>query len=182
VLSTHSELQKRALIWLQRRYITQTFPHYDPTSTRDDDLPFDIDHAIPRGLFGANWRKVQKRICLSAPDKDHFSDWRSTVGDSLGNLRWLAAADNRGRGMGEIEPERPNDGDQPRIDDYIARASWNELISTEVWTQDEVATFQRLIDARTLLLTEMLMKEGGITDLISIGDCQKDVAGPSGDE
>ncbi len=81
VLSTRGELIKRVLIWIQRCYITRTFPHYDPTSTRDDDLPFDLDHAIPRALFGANWTNTQKRICLPAPDKGQFRDWRTTVGE-----------------------------------------------------------------------------------------------------
>jgi hypothetical protein len=176
VLSTHDELMKRALIWLQRRYITCTFPHYDPTSTRDDDLPFDFDHAIPRGLFGAHWSSnVQKRFCLSDPrDMDRFRDLRKTVGDSLGNLRWLAAADNRGRGMGQIEVERPKSGDQPSLDDHIDRPSWNKLIDADgipvIWTEDDVATFQRLIDSRTLLLAEVLMEESGITDLINLAD------------
>lgn len=168
ILSTHSELIRRALIWLQRRYITLTFPHYDPTSTRDDDLPFDLDHAIPQGLFGADWRTIQKRICLSEPIQ--FKDWRHTVGNSLGNLRWLSAADNRGRGMGPIEAERPQDREQPSLDDYVDRPSWNKLIDTETWTEEDVATFQRLIDSRTLLLTKTLMNESGIVDLIDIVD------------
>jgi hypothetical protein len=168
ILSTHSELIRRALIWLQRRYITLTFPHYDPTSTRDDDLPFDLDHAIPQGLFGADWRTVQKRICLADPIQ--FKDWRHTVGNSFGNLRWLAAADNRGRGMGPIEAERPQNGEQPSLDDYLDRPLWNKLIESETWTEEDVATFQRLIDSRTILLTKTLMNESGIADLIDISD------------
>jgi hypothetical protein len=170
VLSTHSELQKRALIWLQRGYITKTFPNYDPTSTHDDDLPFDLDHAIPQKLFGDDWRTVQKRVRVSASDENQFRDLRRTVGDSLGNLRWLAASDNRQRGMRQIEAE----DDQRPLDDYIDRDSWNKLISADgtprTWTGEDVATFQRLIDTRTLSLTKRLMEESGIASLVAIAD------------
>ena len=169
VLSTHHELQKRALIWLQRRYITGTFAGYDPTSTRDDDLPFDLDHAIPYSLFGFHWSDSRKPINLSATDIKRFEDYRKTIGDSLGNLRWLAAADNRRRGNGIMV----EDGDQAPLDDHIDKDAWNKLIPSDnnkKWTDDDVATFQRLIDSRTLRLTQILMNESGITDLIDIVD------------
>ena len=51
VWSTHEELKKRGLMWLQRRYINRRFPNYDPTSARDDDLPLDVDHLIPQSFF-----------------------------------------------------------------------------------------------------------------------------------
>jgi len=185
VLSTHPELQRRALIWLQRHYVTRAFPHYDPTSTRDDDLPFDLDHAIPQELFGFHWSATRKPLDLSGPEETHFKDLRHTVGNSLGNLRWLAAADNRGRGMGQIEDARPHDGDEPLLDDHIDRCSWNKLInadgSPKTWTRDDVATFQRLIDGRTLLLVEMLMNESGITRLIDIADCLNTSPSPPAD-
>ena len=167
-LSTNNTLIRRALIWLQRRYITLTFPDYDPTLTRDDDLPFDLDHAIPQGLFGAHWAALRGRIVL--PDPNQFRELRGTVGNSLGNLRWLAAADNRGRGMEPIEAERPQDGEQPSIDDYLDRPSWNQLITTTPWAEEDVATFQRLIDSRTILLTQILINESGIKDLIDTAD------------
>jgi hypothetical protein len=175
VLSTHDELIKRMLIWLQRRYITRTFPHYDPTSTRDDDLPFDLDHAIPHDLFGGNWSTVKKRIRLSESATKQFEGHRYGVGNSLGNLRWLAAADNRGRGKGPIEAERSKDGAEPMLDDQIDRHLWNKLISADgtekIWSEDDVSDFQRLIDGRTLLLTNIFINEGGIIDLINIADC-----------
>ena len=171
VLSTHGELIRRALIWLQRRYITLTFSHYDPTSTRDDDLPFDLDHAIPQGLFGSDWRKAQNRICLPDLDKAQFRDLRHVIGNSLGNLRWLAAADNRRKGMKQIEDE---EGTSLLLDDHIDRPSWNKLISADntlkIWEENDVATFQRLIDNRTLQLTKILMEKSGITVLINIAD------------
>lgn len=183
VLSTHAELQRRALLWLQRRYVTRAFPHYDPTSTRDDDLPFDLDHAIPKELFGFHWSAERKPRGLSSPEESNFKDLRNTVGNSLGNLRWLAAADNRGRGMGQIEDARPDGRDPPPLDDHIDRCSWNKLINVDgnpkTWTPDDVAAFQRLIDCRTLSLTKMLMEESGIVKLIGIADCLNTSSGAS---
>lgn len=170
ILSTHRELTKRALIWLQRNYITRTFPHYDPTSTRDDDLPFDLDHAIPHHRFGTDWPTVKKQICLPDHIQSTFKDRRHTVGDSLGNRRWLSAADNRGRGMGPIEEKRRKEDKLPSLDDHLVRQPWNELIETKPWTDKDVATFQRLIDSRTLLLTRRLMVKSGIAHLIDIVD------------
>lgn len=174
VLSTHPELKRRALIWIQRHYVTQRFSNYDPTSTLDDDLPFDLDHAIPHELFGFHWTNGRKPLDLSGPDEIRFYEQRGTVGNSLGNHRWLATPDNCGKGMRQIEPERSKGGAEPPLDDHIDRYSWNTLInengSAKRWTKDDVATFQRLIDGRTLSLTKMLMEESKITSLIDIAD------------
>ena len=162
VMSTHSELIRRALIWIQRKYITDRFRNYDPTSTRDDDLPFDLDHAIPRFHFDSR-RSDAKLIHLSPEDRVCFDNARNTVGDSLGNMRWLAAPDNRARGKGQIE-------EPPRVDDHIDRSPWNRLIDLTEWTADDVSTFQRLIDGRTLHLARCLLDEGGLTRLLGIAD------------
>jgi hypothetical protein len=183
MLSTHSESQKRLLIWMQRRYITRTFPHYNPTSTRDDDLPFDLDHAIPQSLFGFHWSNAAKRVELSTSDMDKFRDLRRVVGDSLGNLRWLAASDNRGRGMGRIEEERLDEGEQRPLDDHIDRSSWNKLIvegGSRAWTDHDVAAFQRLIDTRTLVLVKLIMEQGGIANLIEVSAIQSEPMMTSG--
>lgn len=174
VLSTHPERQKRALIWLQRHYITAMFPNYDPTSTRDDDLPFDLDHAIPQSLFGFHGN-AKDRVVLSKNDEVlRFLQMRGTVGNSLGNLRWLAAADNRRRGMRSIEDEPSKGSVQPTVDDHICRPSWNKLIPAEgptrTWTEADVTAFQHLIDSRTLSLINTLMVESGITKLINTAD------------
>ncbi len=115
VLSTNDEIIKRALIWIQRRYIERTFPHYDPTSSRDDDLPFDIDHVIPTARFGFHWgfRVVEQNLALPHADAERFWEHRFTVGNSLGNKRWLSAPDNRGRHDCPIEAKRPEGEVQP---------------------------------------------------------------------
>jgi hypothetical protein len=170
ILSTNRELIKRVLIWVQRNYVARIFPHYDPTSTRDDDLPFDLDHVFPKALFGANLTKFRDRIHLTQIEKKAFENQRKTVGDSLGNFRWLAAGDNRRRGKQDIEAELPSDGDLPSLHDHIDRPSWNFLINLEAWEEAHIKIFQKLIDCRTLKITENLMSESGITGLIDLAD------------
>ena len=174
VLSSNGELTIRALTWVQRHYVTQAFSNYNPTSTRDDDLPFDLDHAIPNEMFGFRWDEKRTPSGLSGPETANFRDLRGTVGNSLGNFRWLAAADNRRRGMKQIEDERAKEGVEPPLNDYIDRPLWNKLINADGtvknWTKDDIETFQRLIDCRTLELTKLLMDESGVTVLIECSD------------
>jgi len=150
VLSTNRELAKRALIWLQRKYIVGEYPDYKPTSDRDDDLPIDLDHLIPYSVFGFDWRLRDKRLDADAIS-DNFHWERGTAGNSIGNFRWLDARVNRRRGNNQIEPVK-DDGD------LISNlAAWNDLIGKSKWSEDEISTFQRLIDLRTLDLYRELL-------------------------
>ena len=153
VLSTNGELIRRALLWLQREYLTGRFPDYDPTSSRDEDLPIDLDHLIPHTKFGEDWRHQQK--CLSFSDEtENFRHLRGTVGNSLGNYRWLDASDNRSRQANRIE-----DGEGER--DIIENVpDWNALIDKYPWSEDDVAAFQKMIDFRTIQIYEHLLIKG----------------------
>jgi hypothetical protein len=163
-LSTNDELLKRALMWLQREYIAQ-FPHYDPTSDRDDDLPVDLDHIVPQDIFGFHWKRSSSRLQENAIDET-FRDRRWIVGNSLGNFRWLAASDNRSRGKGAYVPLEHNADLVPNPDD------WNKIIPKDAnqqpWSRDDIQTFQRLIDLRTLALYETLLTESGIDYIMPI--------------
>ncbi|MGA2224598.1 MAG: DUF262 domain-containing protein [Syntrophobacteraceae bacterium] len=153
VLSTNNELIKRALIWLQREYIVDEFPYYNPLSARDEDLPFDLDHLIPYDIFGFNWGNRWSRLDKEFWDDGKFRWQRWTVGNSLGNFRWLSAPDNRGRHEGELRRINGDLVDNP--DD------WNAIIpqdkNNQPWSKEKVTTFQRLIDLRTLDLYEKLL-------------------------
>ena len=100
VLSTNPTLIRRILLWLQRDYIASKFPGYDPTSDRDDDLPIDLDHLIPQDLFGFNWKGVSAKLDSDVTEdnviSDNFWRFRYTVGNSLGNYRWISSTENRG--------------------------------------------------------------------------------------
>jgi hypothetical protein len=155
VLSTHGELIRCALLWLQRKYLADQFPDYDPTSSRDEDLPIDLDHLIPHKKFGDDWRRQQNFLSFrSAEEKENFRHLRGITGNSLGNFRWLSASDNRGRKDGKIEEV---DSEQAFIDD-IPR--WNHLIDKNMWIESDVETYQKLIDLRSIAIYEKLLCNG----------------------
>ncbi len=167
VLSTNAKLIGRALMWLQRRYISEQFPDFDPTSDRDEDLPVDLDHIIPASIFGFDWRSVGSRLDLDTfplADLDGFRRGRGVVGNSLGNFRWLDASENRSRGKGAYVPINYQS-------DWVSNAvAWNRLIPQQgehrLWSMDDVAAFQRLIDLRTLELYENILVESGIVEIL----------------
>ena len=166
VLSTNSVHIKRTLMWLQRDYIATKFPNYDPTSDRDEDLPIDLDHIVPSSIFGFDWRYKESRLDLKtypSLGSENFRWGRSVLGNSLGNFRWLDASDNRARGAGNYVAL---DGQADMVKDPD---EWNKIISKNddrrIWSRDDVANFQRLIDLRTLDLYEKLLKDSGIEAL-----------------
>jgi hypothetical protein len=159
VLSGDRELTKRAMMWLQRKYLAENFLHFDPTSSRDEDLPVDLDHLIPSKKFGFNWKSRDSFIQLDDPE-GNFRNQRGNVGNSLGNFRWLGASENRSRGAGTIDIQ---DCDVGFINDS---AAWNNLIKKTVWDQDDVGIFQKLIDLRTVDLFEKLLNEGHLESII----------------
>ena len=162
ILSTNMELTKRALIWLQRDYICDKFPNYDPTSGRDEELPVDLDHIIPQNVFGFDWREYGKRLRDEAVS-DNFRWTRGVVGNSLGNYRWLSASENRSRGDGAYVPIVDN------LDLVTNSSDWNALIlrdANDHWSKEDIATFQRLINLRSLQLYENLLTKSGIMDVL----------------
>lgn len=164
VLSTNIELIKRALIWLQRDYIVDEFPAYNPLSDRDEDLPFDLDHIVPSDIFGFDWRNRDSRLKQDVIC-DNFRWQRGLVGNSLGNFRWLSASDNRGRHEGACTPVNSKNGD--RVNNHV---DWNKIIpqdkNRQLWSKEDIASFQRLIDFRTLDLYEELLVDGGIESIL----------------
>ena len=166
VLSTNSAHIKRALMWLQRGYIATKFPNYDPTSDRDEDLPIDLDHIVPSSIFGFDWRYKENRLDLKtypSLGSENFRWGRSVIGNSLGNFRWLDASVNRSRGNGNYVAL------EGQTDLVKSPDEWNKVIFQNddkcPWSKDDVATFQRLIDLRTLDLYENLLTESGIETL-----------------
>lgn len=168
VLSTNRELIQRALMWLQRNYIIENYSNYDPTSDRDDDLPIDLDHIIPRDIFYFNWsertNRLQKDIITDGAISNNFRWQRDLVGNSLGNYRWLDSRKNRSRGNSYFEPLENNADLVSNPDD------WNKIIPIDTrkqnWSKKDIATFQRLIDLRTLYLYEKILIESGIGEIL----------------
>jgi hypothetical protein len=157
VLASNRELIKRTLMWLQRDYLTEKFRNFDPTSSRDEDLPIDLDHLIPDSKFGFNWKAEGLRPDFADAD-GNFYDQRKPIGNSLGNFHWLDAAVNRSRGAGKLVVV---EGDLVQ-----AKEPWDHLIEAPRWNEKDTASFQRLIDLRTLDIYEKLLDDGGLESII----------------
>jgi Protein of unknown function DUF262 len=164
ILSSKLELCKRALMWLQRDYIASKWENYDPTSDRDEDLPIDLDHIVPNGIFNFRWNPSRLKEDVIFDNPNNFRWERDRIGNSIGNFRWLDVSKNRGRGKKEYEP-LPNNGDL-----VSNPTEWEALTSNDTkdypWSKDNIATFQRLIDLRTLELYESLLTGSGIDDIL----------------
>ena len=94
------------LPWLQRAYLQQVFADFDPTSGRDDDTPYDVDHMIPQSDWGAGWTNLHPRLTvskeLSNDDINRIRWERWNVGNAIGN-KWLVDFSvNRGWGNCDI--------------------------------------------------------------------------------
>jgi len=159
-LSTNHELIRCALLWVQRDYISGQFPDYDPTSSRDEDLPLDLDHLVPHAKFGADWRRQQNLLSF-VNEKENFRYLRGLVGNSLGNYRWLDASVNRGRQDGIIDEA---DCTRDFINDVLR---WNTLIDKQAWSEEDVALFQQLIDLRSVAIYKCLLEDGGLQKFVT---------------
>jgi hypothetical protein len=168
VLSTNRELIQRALMWLQRDYIVDNYSNYDPTSDRDDDLPIDLDHIVPHDLFGFHWtdrtNRLHQEIITDDAISANFRWHRDLIGNSLGNFRWLDSRINRARGKSTFQALENNA-------DLVSNPdNWNSIIPSgatkQRWSKDSIATFQRLIDSRTLDLYKKILIESGIQNIL----------------
>jgi len=158
VLASDRELIKRLLLWLQRHYLARNYGDFNPTSSHDKDLPIDLDHMIPESKFGFNWNSEGLRPDFEDPDENFY--WqRKPIGNSLGNFHWLDAAENRSRGAGKLVVA---EGDL--VQDTTP---WDKLIEEPRWNANDVATFQKLIDLRTLDIYESLLVHGKLELIIS---------------
>lgn len=160
VLTTNNELVKCVLLWVQRNYLTRQFPNYDPTSSRDEDLPIDLDHLIPHSKFGVDWRLQQKKLGFQ-DEEDNFRRRRHIVGNSVGNYRWLDASENRSR---KADPIAEGDSKRDAIGEVQA---WNDLIERSPWTRHDVTEFQKKIDLRSIAIYENLLDEAGLDVFVS---------------
>jgi len=158
ILASNPELIKRTLMWLQRDYLTGEFGYFNPTSSRDEDLPIDLDHLIPDSIFGFNWNSASMRPDFADPEENFY--WqRKPIGNSLGNFHWLDAQKNRSRGDGALVVA-PGD----LIHDP---SPWDHLIKTSPWNANDVANFQKLIDLRTITIYEHLWITGGLNVIVT---------------
>ncbi|MFG1242341.1 DUF262 domain-containing protein [Xanthobacter sp. V7C-4] len=153
-----------ALLWLQRDYLEKCCPGYDPTSGRDEDFPFDLDHLLPQSCWNFRWDSGRMEDMLKQMAKPfRWQRWR--LGNSLGNLRFLTLGENRGRGADlldkEVEPSQHLDAEAG-----LAPEEWNAIIEvvdpSRPWSVKRLRKFQELIEKRSVHLLRTILDETGL--------------------
>jgi hypothetical protein len=167
------------LPWLQRAYLAEAFPGYDPTADREDDTPYDIDHMVPRADWGFDWGARHVRMPFPE-DKQSALRWvRFDIGDSIGN-KWLVDfSTNRGWGdepvtykLNEMgEAATANEKPIRLLLDVFDEASeeiWRETSPPEcrlpTWTDQRMVKFQRAVEERAAWLYARLYSDLTLSD------------------
>ena len=167
---------RKVLPWLQREYIVEAFPGYQPLSDHEDDLPYDVDHICPRADWGDDWRSLSPRIHDDA--KNHaqrMRDGRDAVGNGIGNLRLVDASTNKGDQDADIskkmpfavtdDPSEEDKGDMARFafpsDDHEL---WKQVSRSgrgieRQWNEARLAAFQQAVEQRAAWLYNRFYNE-----------------------
>ena len=161
------------LMWLQRHYLDAKFADFDPSSGRDDETPYDVDHIVPQADWGGYWKDVAWRyevLDKSQLNKIQHSRW--DVGDCIGN-KWLVDfSSNREWGDGGWDGK---DGKLQRLlsihaIDKIEEQRWTEAWGSKAdtkerkWTERRLVTFQEAIERRAAWLYRRFYEEAGFSD------------------
>ena len=147
----------KILIWIQRSYLFERFDNYDPSSGRDDDKPYDLDHICPRNT----WMNSINEGRNGGDDKSVIKsayEGRYVLGNGIGNLWWIDSRVNRGLGDISIEQKLQN----YELKDVITKAfdvpSLQQWFAASVegneWNAVARDAFQRAVEERTLWLYE----------------------------
>ena len=163
---------EKILPWLQRNYVREKFPEYVPLSDHEDDLPYEIDHVIPKADWN-DWVSVKRRI----PDLDRDWDtdtkqrmqwYRSEIGDSIGNKRVVDAGINVSDSDDDISEKMPflvkdclnSEASQQFAEMAFAPSQWylwkkvsfaGDVIS-RIWSYHRIAAFQQAVEHRAAWL------------------------------
>ena len=170
---------RKALPWLQREYIVDAFPGYQPLSDHEDDLPYDVDHICPWEDCG-NWFSVGTRVAAikSVPGLEQRTrDGRDAVGNGIGNLRLVSASDNRGDRDADVSEKMdfaikddPSEKDQADMAKFAMppqdRALWKQVsrsgkVAERQWDENRLAAFQQAVEQRAAWLYNRYYNELG---------------------
>lgn len=165
------------LLWLQRSYLEREFADYDPSSDRDDDKPYDLDHIQPQAAWNFDWRSRGKMI-ENSDDHDHFGDGRDPLGNGIGNLRWIGSSENRRAGaLGLIKKlclqRFVQATEQPELDPWMASVFdvrdrptvdlWIKAGADGKWTAARMQAFQQAVEERAAWLYQQLWCGAGFS-------------------
>lgn len=165
----------KLLLWLQRRHLAKEFAEYNPLTERDDDKPFDLDHIQPSAVWSFDRRHLKGRL-QEGVDQQAFESGRHSLGNSIGNLRWIGSRENRSQGDASptdklsLEDVFSDSGDRARFtwmecafeQDNAAVAAWREAsVQNDQWTRANVDAYQTAVERRTLWLYRRFYEDAG---------------------
>lgn len=176
---------RKVLPWLQRDYIVEAFPSYQPLSDHEDDLPYDVDHICPWEDCG-NWFSVGNRIKTLEGKPDlvkRMRDGRDAVGNGIGNLRLVSASDNRGDRDADISEKMPFairaaalEEDEANMGKFAFppddRTLWKQVsrsgkVAERHWDECRLASFQQAVGKRAAWFYSRFYNELGYATWIS---------------
>ena len=151
----------KILIWIQRDYIANGFRSYDPTSGRDDDKPFELDHLQPYSFFN------HPRTEHSA--YNNFLKNRYALRDGIGNFRWFDASENARWGNCNVV-KKLNLDQQREPDPWHASGFKNKdpgtvqlwrdaVVNDNQWNGSNRKAFQQAVEERALWLYQQFWND-----------------------
>ena len=161
---------RKVLPWLQRDYVVEAFPGYQPLSDHEDDLPYDVDHICSWADCG-DWYSVRERIKSFENETSlvqKMRDGRDAVGNGIGNLRLVDASINKGDQDADISCKMPfvikealSDEDKADMARFALPqedwALWKEVsragkVADRMWDPGRLAALQQAVEKRAAWL------------------------------
>lgn len=158
------------LMWLQRDYLASRFGDFDPSSGRDDDTPYDVDHLIPRDDWGAHWTHgwgmMTDRTELEKNKKldSNVRCGRFDIGDSTGN-KWLTDLSfNRWAGAKTFGKKFKSEDQEglAAVFDMETKSAWERASTDDVWSPERRKQFHGVVRRRAVLLYKRFFEELGL--------------------
>lgn len=176
---------RKVLPWLQREYIVEAFPGYQPLSDHEDDLPYDVDHVCSWADCG-DWVSIKKRIeALDGKPAllKRMQDGRDAVGNGIGNLRLVDASTNKGDQDADISVKmefliktKASEKDNADTTKFgfppEDRLLWEQVsrsgkVETRQWDEHRLAAFQQAVEKRATWLYSRFYHELGYAAWVS---------------
>jgi len=174
----------RTLPWLQRDYIRTAFPGYVPLTDHEDDLPYDIDHVIPKADWN-DWVSIKRRVQDVGPATlQRMQWWRAGIGESIGNKRLVDSPTNardqdndiskkmiflleNGRLTSEAEMSLVKMAFSPEHRAAWAKVSREGPTTCRKWDNSRLAAFQSAVEQRAAWLYRQFHDDLGFNTWVS---------------
>jgi len=167
----------KMLLWLQRQYLALEFKDYDPSTDRDDEKPYDLDHIQPKAAFDFHWNGMMEMFDEPLIDlyQTSFYYGRDQLGNSIGNYRWIGSSVNRSNGdMNILEKLNLKTFEASHADlwinsafnigDETVRQTWSVAGGEGKWSATRLLAFQQAVEERAMWLYEEFWRSAGFDE------------------